>query len=117
MKEIIVIGHSPGKVSKEKSKTLQRVKKWLDNAEAYEYKFVNLVDYHAPNLKLSEVTLDVETLSSYNYIITLGNLADNFLKRKNIKHYGAPHPSGLNRKFNDKTYEPQVMEQIKEYLK
>ena len=37
-------------------------------------------------------------------VIALGNKASNRLSALKIQHYKLPHPSGLNRKLNDKQY-------------
>lgn len=117
MNKTIVIGHSPNpNKTAETSPTLGKLRKWMTNAGVYEYDFVNLVDEFVPNLTLKKVTLNPGSLKKYKCRITLGNLADTYLTRNKVKHFKAPHPSGLNRQFNDKTFEPKVMNNIKEYL-
>ena len=117
MNKVIVIGHSPNpNKTAETSPTLSKVRKWMTSAGVYEYDFINLVNEFVPNLTLKKVTLNPGSLKKYKRRITLGNLADTYLTRNNISHFKAPHPSGLNRQFNDKTFEPKVMKNIKEYL-
>ena len=53
---------------------------------------------------------------NYNKIITLGGFVSHYITKMGRNHYAAPHPSPRNRKFNDKTYEPKVIYEIKEYL-
>ena len=117
MNKVIVIGHSPNpNKTTETSPTLGKVRKWMTNAGVDDYDFVNLVDEFVPNLTLKKVTLNTDRLRKYERIITLGTLADTYLTRNKVDHLKAPHPSGLNRQFNDKSFEPKVMNEIKEYL-
>ena len=53
---------------------------------------------------------------NYNKIITLGGFVSKYITKMGIKHYAAPHPSPRNRKFNDKSYEPMIIDEIKEYI-
>ena len=117
MNNVIVIGHSPNpNKTNETSPTLGKLRKWMSYAGVNNYDFVNLVDEFVPNLTLKKITLNTDSLKKYKRIITLGTLADTYLTRNEVNHFKAPHPSGLNRQFNDKSFEPKVMNEIKEYL-
>lgn len=114
---LTIVGHSPGRAgSPEKSKTIQRVKRWLNQHELYEYDWYNLVDYHAPKLKLKEATLESQIIEPYNKVIALGNLASQWLTKNNINHLKVPHPSGLNRQWNNPETENITINKIKQYL-
>lgn len=113
---VVIVGHSPGKISPNKSITLSRVKQWLNHANVYDYDWFNLVTYHAPDLKLNEITLKVCDITKYDKIIALGNMASTWLNRNNIPHLKVPHPSGLNRIWNDPLAESRTISQIKKYL-
>lgn len=114
---LTIIGHSPGKAgSPDKSKTIQRVKRWLNQHAFYEYDWYNLVDYHAPKLKLGEVTLEPQKIQQYNKVIALGNLASQWLTKQSIEHLKVPHPSGLNRQWNNPETETITINNIKHYL-
>ena len=52
--QIVIIGHSPGKVDAAKSTTLKKVKDWMESCHILSYDWYNLVDYHAPDLKLKD---------------------------------------------------------------
>lgn len=114
---VVIVGHSPGKVSAEKSITLRRVKNWLNANEVYVYGWYNLVDYHAPSLKLREATLNPDAIKEFNVVLSLGNLASEWLRRNNIEHLRLPHPSGLNRYWNNPEAESNVIKLIEKYLK
>lgn len=51
------------------------------------------------------------------HIIALGMLAHNVLTELGINHYTLPHPSGLNRRLNDKAYLHKKLDRCKKYLK
>lgn len=112
---ILFMGIAPGNHPPDKSPTLRRIKYWMDSVGIEEYDWTNLVDYKAPKLKLSEVNVEevAKKIKGYSHIIALGNLPSTFLKRNSIPHLKVPHPSGLNRIWNDKSVEPKVIEQIR----
>ena len=110
---VVIIGHSPGKVAESKSITRLRVKKWMADTA---YDWYNLVEYHAPNLKMKEVQLSHESIREYDKVIALGNMPSDWLTRNQILHLKVPHPSGLNRAWNDPMSEPLTINRIQEYL-
>ena len=120
--KVLVIGHSPGKtpINKRKngSPTLNRLNRWLDACEVDIYSFTNLCAHHKEFLKMADIdgTIIQKITKNYNKIITLGGFVSQYITKMGINHYAAPHPSPRNRKFNDKTYEPKVIYEIKEYL-
>jgi hypothetical protein len=116
---ILFLGIAPGNHPPEKSPTLKRVRYWMDSVGIKEYGFTNLVDYKAPKLKLSEIDVEevANKLKGYSHIIALGNLPSTFLEKNLVPHLKVPHPSGLNRIWNDKSVEPQVIENIRGFTK
>ena len=120
--KIIVIGHSPGKtpINKRKngSPTLNRLNRWLDACEVDIYSFTNLCAHHKEFLKMADIDgIFIQKITkNYNKIITLGGFVSQYVTKIGVPHFAAPHPSPRNRKFNDKSYEPTVVNGIKEYL-
>ena len=114
--QIVIVGHSPGKVDADKSMTLKRVKDWMESCNILMYDWYNLVDYHAPDLKLKDATLKPETVQKYNVIISIGNLADDWCKKNDINNYKMPHPSGLNRIWNDKRRANKIIRELKKHI-
>ena len=112
---ILFVGIAPGNHPPDKSPTLKRIKYWMDSVGIDKYDWTNLVDYKAPKLKLSEVNEEefAKKIKGYSHIIALGNLPSTYLFKKRIPHLKVPHPSGLNRIWNDKSVEPQVIEKIR----
>ena len=116
---LLVLGHSPGpmKASAKVRTTKHRVKDWLKACNILDYDFHNLCPTHAPTLKLSEIN-DEHVLSAINHdkVIALGNLASQYLTRKNIDHLKVPHPSMKSRVWNDPTTEPKVLDDMRSYI-
>jgi len=121
--KVLVIGHSPGKtpINKRKngSPTLNRLNRWLDACDVDLYSFSNIYAHHKELLKITDIdeTYVQKITENYNKIITLGGFVSHYFTKRGIKHFSAPHPSPRNRKFNNKSYEPMVVNQLKEYLK
>lgn len=120
-KKVLIVGLAPGssKIKKKSnSPTLKRLDKWLGACDVYLYSFVNL---RTPGLRFDsgtdiDETLLQECLNGYNKIITLGNEVSQYFTKKGVEHFAAPHPSPLNRKFNDKTFEPALIKGLQSYL-
>lgn len=113
MDKIIFVGTAPGNHPPDKSPTIRRITKWANEAGIVQWTWTNLVEHKAPKLKLKEV--DGEVLMRINgyKVIALGNLVSDYFKKNNIKHLKVPHPSGLNRMWNDPELEPKVIEEIR----
>lgn len=119
--KVIVVGLAPGSSKikfRSKSATIKRLDKWLGACDVYLYSFVNL---RTPGVRFANGTDIDETLlknclNGYNKIITLGTEVSQYFKKNNIPHFAAPHPSPLNRNFNDKSYEPAVINSLHSYL-
>lgn len=119
--KVIVIGHSPGSSKikrKSNSATLKRLDVWLGACDVYSYSFVNLFAPGFSSDKKLQVdeTMIQECIQGYTKVITLGNEVSQYFKKRGMRHYPVPHPSPLNRKFNDKTFEPAVIKGLQSYL-
>ena len=115
--KLLVVGMNPSntqKLVKPKNSTFDRLHKWFAFAGVERFSFVNTTQ------KLGEVTpkdVDYDTLKTcingYRNVFALGGFASDALKRIGVDHYVLPHPSPRNRSFNDPTYEPKVMSELK----
>jgi uracil-DNA glycosylase len=114
---ILIVGHSPGRVVEGKSITSNRVKTWMNSIGIESYEWTNLVHYHTPSLKMSEVTLKPTLVRQYDHVIALGRDAAKWLRNNGLQHLEVPHPSGLNRIWNNPGMEREVVCKIKEYLR
>jgi uracil-DNA glycosylase len=116
---ILVLGQSPGFAgSREASKTIQRVKRWMEslgyNEEEYDWR--NCSEEAGAKPKLKEIQLERWSVANYEKVICLGLISSKWCQSQKIEHLQVPHPSGLNRKWNDPKMEPSVVAQIANYL-
>lgn len=113
MVKIIFVGTSPGNHPPDKSPTIKRITKWAEAAGVVQWTWTNLVEYKAPKLKLKEIEGDVLIRVSGYKVIAMGNMVSEYFTNKGIHHLKVPHPSGLNRMWNDPELEPKVIEEIR----
>jgi uracil-DNA glycosylase len=59
---------------------------------------------------------DERLLCEPTKVVAVGNEASKFLKAHGIEHFKLPHPSGLNRKLNDKEWLAKELKNCKKYL-
>lgn len=117
--KILVLGISPGRAgSREASKSVQRVNRWLAECgidqDGYDWQNCSDIIGHRP--KQSEIEKPRYEVALYEKVICLGNIPARWCKSLNIPHIKVPHPSGINRKWNDPATEPQVVLEITNYL-
>lgn len=101
MDKIIYVGTKPGNFPPEKSPTIRRITKWSEQAGVQDWDWTNLSDNNM-----------LEKIKGCK-VIAMGNEVHNYFNKNNIEHLKVPHPSGLNRMWNDPKLEPQVIEQIR----
>jgi len=108
---IFFVGLNPSKESPDNSafhpstKSGKAVREWVKDLNAF-VSFANLSnDKNAPpkaSLELKSMSVIAMMSRSSYKIISCGTVADTILKKNGIKHFAMPHPSGLNRFWNDK---------------
>jgi hypothetical protein len=116
---ILVLGISPGFAgSPQKSMSIQRVKRWMAECgyEQTDYDWRNLVDEAGALPKMSEVTITQDEVSAYQKVICLGNKPEQWCKSKKLDYLKVPHPSGLNRQWNNPEQETITIKAINNYL-
>ena len=82
--------------------------------------FLNLLDQKTTNNKItkSQALLGVDGMSFHDLdkIIAVGRQVSDALRERGIEHHEIPHPSGLNRKLNDRNYVNGMIGELKKYL-
>jgi len=119
--KILVLGHSPSSKEycpRKGNPSINRLNRWLDDCGVRIYSFSNASAHRATSLKMADIdeTYITNITTGYNKILSLGNEVNNILTKMGIEHYALPHPSPLNRKFNDKKFEISVISGLQSYL-
>ena len=112
--KLLIVGQNPSMGTTGKS--LRNLYKWIDTPI---FSFTN-VSIHKSKKPLKKSEYQLERLctecQNYDKIITLGNTANEALSLLGIQHFQLPHPSGLNRKLNNKEYLTKVLSECQKYL-
>ena len=119
MNKILVLGISPGFAgSPQKSMSIQRVKRWMAECgyEQTDYDWRNLVDEAGALPKMSEVKIKRHEVSNYEKVVCLGNKPEQWCKSVEIEYLKVPHPSGLNRQWNNPEMETITINNLNNYL-
>lgn len=113
--KVLVIGLNTSK-KYGKSKSLKTLYNWLDVLDLHLVSFTNLYGGYAIKPSEKEDQFIQSISRDYDKIIALGDTVSNDLRRMGITHGYLPHPSGLNRKINNKKYVNERLEICKNYL-
>tara|TARA_E500000318_G_C3502797_1_gene189047 strand:- start:102 stop:782 length:681 start_codon:yes stop_codon:yes gene_type:complete len=117
--EVLIIGHSPSPSGKKLTPTIRRLNKLFDPIP---YRIYNLnseptvyLDYS--KIKRKGLTRVVNrALKNGNPVVSMGREVDNYLNGVGIPHYPIPHPSPVNRQWNDKKFEESVIRDLQDNL-
>ena len=122
---VLFVGSNPSNASTcdiafhSSTKSSQILTGWTSHIKSRTFMHVNVSNNKTKDnrpLKQSEIDENIDRLlrliSSIQpcYVVALGQTAAKALRKINQPHYEMPHPSGRNRKLNDKRY---VEEKIK----
>jgi uracil-DNA glycosylase len=132
--KILFIGSNPSQVSAKTvpfwfdTRSRSVLFQWMDQVEESEiidWHFANVSNQVTPDnrsLKMSEIKENLETLKANiesinpDKIITLGKTAEKALTLLNREFYPMPHPSGRNRKLNNKDYIEEKIKGMTSYI-
>lgn len=76
-------------------------------------KDISLYNGKWPTLNRTDLSLDIET---YDKVVALGKSAEKHLTNLGISYFALPHPSGLNRKLNDKKWIKNELKKCSKWL-
>jgi len=121
---ILLVGQNPKEIIQVEhpfyeSRSIKTLGKWVVRLHLG---WNDNVFYTNASNKLGKITLKDANpyLSCYSLtsdkIIALGNYASRALKKLNVDHFKLPHPSGLNRKLNDKKWVDEQLALCKDWL-
>jgi hypothetical protein len=118
MNRVLIVGINPSSAdSKKTCASIKRLCRWTEEMGIKHFSFTNCVPFPG---KYTVSDIDYEFLSgcteSYNKVLALGGFPSKALSKLGINHFTLPHPSGLNRKLNDREYEKHILEKCIEYI-
>lgn len=106
MARILVVGLKPGLAERSKSVTWKRVSEWIEEP----YDWTNIYDLN------DKVIFTVDKAYKYSHIVALGNVSSGYMKKLGVRHLKIPHPSRLNRQWNNPQTEITTKKRLKNYL-
>lgn len=125
---ILVVGSNPSKSQRSRkpfhgAKCEATLRRWLERIGSHDYVLANVSNAVTPGnraLRVSEFDLDrlrklVLDLKPH-HVIALGRTAERALANMELLCIPMPHPSGLNRKLNDRDYVEKMLVSVKEWI-
>jgi hypothetical protein len=114
---VLVVGINPSTAKKGWSTTWKRLPRWADHLGIGVFSFTNCL-YEQGSYSIRDVDYDslIECTRGHERVIALGGFVSKVLSKINVQHFTLPHPSGLNRKLNDKSYELEQLESCRKYI-
>ena len=114
---VLIVGINPSAAKLKQNTTWRRLPAWADYLGLSLFSFTNCIS-DAGSYKFKDIDLDMlrGCVDGHAKIIALGNFPSQALRKINVEHFTLPHPSGLNRKLNDKSYELEQLVKCKEYI-
>ena len=118
-RRVLVVGINPSSARTDKiCQSIKRLVGWADALGLQHYSFVNCIGHPGPySHRDVEYEFLQECAKGYDKVLALGGFPSKALNRIGVEHFMLPHPSGLNRKLNDKQYEQDILEKCGEYLR
>ena len=116
--KVLIVGINPSSSTKVKPCiTLKRLYGWADYLGLKHFSFVNCIG-HPGSYSFKDVEFDMlsECAVGYDRVLALGGFPSKALKKLGVEHFTLPHPSGLNRKLNDREYELSVLKECSDYV-
>lgn len=126
MLKVLIVGSNPSQASPDNSafhpstKSRKTIDKWFAGIPA-DLHFINVSNEKTENNKplnshqINPIRTQLESFKNYK-IIAVGKTAENVLKHAQIDHFAMPHPSGRNRKLNDRDYIRNKLAELNKYV-
>lgn len=120
-KDVLVLGMSPAPINRKPfvNCSLRRLDRWMKEADQPQWSFHNVI----PNIPGSCAMRDVDVrallkaVNGKKIVISLGSFVESVCKKHGIENFRIDHPSPRNRKFNDPSHEPKMVEGLRKFLK
>lgn len=110
--EVLIFGHSPSpnKKASKKTATMKRLDKWF-GLFGMEYKIINLNDTPSNKLDYDQINDSdlYEAAAQYRNVYSIGAEVTKYLTKRGITHRPLPHPSPVNRNWNQQMSDATVI--------
>ena len=115
-KKILIIGQNPGRYRKStKTCTLYKLQEWMNECNVRYYSFTNVSIYQgSTKANLERINKECK---GYDKVVALGKVASSTLNKLDIRHLPMPHPSGLNRQWNNPEFKKLSLQCLENYIK
>ena len=111
----VFVGLDPGpKAYSSKRGTMSTLDDWCQRMHVTQYSFFNIRE--DKGVPIDWMWVATTALQSEIHV-ALGNEASAALTALKVPHFKLPHPSGLNRKLNDKAYVDRVLRDCATYIR
>lgn len=116
--KILVVGMNPSlSAKKNKNSALSRLDSWMSSIGISSFTFTNTVlEPGKVTRKMVDEARIKLMASSHDKVIALGLFSSSVLSDLDIPHFKLPHPSGLNRQLNDKSFIDLELKSCLEYV-
>ncbi len=130
--KILVLGQNPSRKNTDPNVPFEGtqsdvvLQSWLDQIIPYDYSPLvevmncsDRVDFKPTAQTIADLSDRIRYVVNeqrFDKVIALGSIASEILDKAGIVYFPLPHPSGRNRKLNDKTYISEQLELAKRYL-
>jgi len=114
---VLIVGINPSTAKSGWSTTWSRLPRWANQLGLKIFSFTNCLHSHGRySLRDIDYSFMRECCFGHDRVVALGNFPSEALRRIGVDHFTLPHPSGLNRKLNDKRYELERLELCRKYI-
>lgn len=95
---------------------MRKLNTWMEKAGIAYFSFVNCSHKPGDFRKVyKDLLFLVDCLKGHSKVVALGVETSKILSNLGVPHIQLPHPSGLNRKLNDKVYENRVITLLRDF--
>jgi uracil-DNA glycosylase len=120
-KDVIFVGLSPSTCNTPgKNGSFERLKTITSFVGLHEWSFQNVIPHIQGGNKTSQIVFELleNRMKPFRNkkVIALGNIASTALDKIDIQHLKIPHPSGLNRLWNNRMTKYEVAMMIENYV-
>ena len=117
MRPVIVVGMNPGSkrnINLARSTFHARLGDWMSRVDCVPYGFVNIQQTPGKfDPSPDDLYYALTCVRQHDTVIALGNSVYDVLIKHDVESFKLPHPSGLNRKINDREFVARSLDELR----